>query len=237
MTNPKVSIIMPLYNNKDYVERAIRSVIDQTYDDWELIIINDKSTDNIEPILLKYKDNNKIRILHNKKNSGCYRSLNRGLLVSKGEYIARLDSDDYMDIHKIEEQVKHLDNNPRCEMIFCQCKSDGHIVSRSMGTVMMRRDVIDKIGYYDSVRVAADSEYKDRYYKINGTKNIYVIRKILYHITNRPNSLSRNTQTGMKSMVRNTYKRSYKDWHKNNNDLFIEFPLKKRKFHTPKEII
>ena len=62
----KVSIIMPVYNNRLYVETAIRSVLNQTYKNWELIIINDKSTDGVEKILEKYQDNDKIKIISNR---------------------------------------------------------------------------------------------------------------------------------------------------------------------------
>jgi hypothetical protein len=105
-----------------------------------------------------------------------------------------------------------------------------------MGTAMMRREIIDKIGYYDSVRIAADAEYRGRYFKIYGKNKVFKINMILYNIRDTPNSLSRNPKTGMNSPQRIAYKTSYKKWHSRNKDLYIDFPLKKRKFSAPREI-
>lgn len=234
----KVSIIVPLYNNKQYITKAIDSILNQSYTNWELIIINDKSTDGVEKILERYKDNDKITILTNKKNRGCYFSLNRGIKNSVGEYIARLDSDDAMHKDKIKTQVEIFEKHPNVNMIFCRCKSAGKIIYRSMGTAMMRREIFDKIGYYDSVRIAADSEFKERYFKFYGKNKVHRIKSVMYFIRDRPDSLSRNPKTGMNSALRLRYKNNYKRWHKKakNKDLYIDFPLKKRKFPAPKEI-
>lgn len=233
----KVSIIMPVYNNRLYVETAIRSVLKQTYKNWELIIINDKSTDGVEKILEKYQDNNKIKIIDNEKNVGCYISLNKGIMIATGNYIARLDSDDYIHDNKLSMQVDILDNNPNINIIFTYCKSNFDIIKRCMATALIKREIFDKIGYYDSVRIAADNEFKLRYLKIYGNKHITCINKILYFIRVRHNSLSRSSKTGMESIPRKTYKANYMIWHRKNKDLYIAFPLKERKFPAPKLIL
>ena len=68
----KVTVILPVYNNKNDVQKAIMSIINQTYKNWELLIINDASTDGTENILKKYSDNSNIKIINNEKNMGCY---------------------------------------------------------------------------------------------------------------------------------------------------------------------
>ncbi len=232
----KVSIIMPLYNNKRYVEKAINSVLKQTYINWELIIINDKSTDGVSKILEKYKNNNKITIITNLKNRGCYISLNKGIKIATGKYIARLDSDDNIHKDKLKIQVEILDQHPNVNIVFCRCKSYNKIIYRCMATALIKKEVFHKIGYYDSVRIAADSEFRDRYFKVYGRNHIHRLSAIMYYIRERPNSLSRHPETGMNSIVRSIYKKNYRKWHINNKSLYIEFPLKVRKFTAPKKI-
>ena len=110
MNKGLVSIIMPSYNTAKYIGESIRSVQNQTYENWELIIIDDCSTDNSEEILKKYSlEDNRICYLKNEKNSGAAVSRNRGLRKAKGKWIAFLDSDDLWDKEKLEKQKQwHL---------------------------------------------------------------------------------------------------------------------------------
>lgn len=110
---PRVSIIMPCCNSEKYLDKAIKSVIDQTYRNYELIIIDDNSTDNTEKIINKWLEKD-FRIRFYKKNpedKGIATSMNKGIELAQGEYITRMDSDDIIIPEKIESQVKFLDNN------------------------------------------------------------------------------------------------------------------------------
>ena len=101
-----VSIIMPCYNAQEYIEEAIRSVIQQHYQNWELIIINDSSSDNSQEIIEIYRaQESRIVSLHNSDNIGAARSRNRGLELARGDYIAFLDSDDIWLPMKLNKQV------------------------------------------------------------------------------------------------------------------------------------
>lgn len=103
---PLVSIIMPCYNAEDYIEESIGSVIQQYYQNWELIIINDKSLDNSQEIIDKYQNkDNRIVSLQNSDNVGAAQSRNRGVKLARGEYIAFLDSDDVWLTEKLSKQV------------------------------------------------------------------------------------------------------------------------------------
>ena len=96
-----ISVIMPLYNNEKYVIEAIQSVINQTYKEWELLIINDASTDNSKNVVQKFlhqKKDNRIIFIDLKENKGVSFARNLGIKKSKGEYISFLDSDDFWDI-------------------------------------------------------------------------------------------------------------------------------------------
>ena len=105
-----VSIIMPSYNTALYIEKTIQSVLDQTYPNWELIIVDDCSTDNTDEVLEKIKDT-RIHYLKNEKNSGAAVSRNKALRESKGQWIAFLDSDDLWMPNKLEKQIRFMEEN------------------------------------------------------------------------------------------------------------------------------
>ena len=103
-----VSIIMPSYNTADFISETIESVLNQTYKNWELIIVDDCSTDNTDEAVKKYLDDQRIRYLKNEKNSGAAVSRNYALREAKGKWIAFLDSDDLWLPEKLELQVNFM---------------------------------------------------------------------------------------------------------------------------------
>ena len=109
---PKVSILIPVYNTEKYIGEAIESIINQTYKDWELIILDDCSIDKTFEIIKKYeKQDTRIKAFKNEINLGMMPNWNKGLLLCKGEYWGKLDADDYWEVDIIEKAVKILDNN------------------------------------------------------------------------------------------------------------------------------
>jgi glycosyltransferase involved in cell wall biosynthesis len=92
---PKTTVLIPSYNGAKYIQSALQSVLSQKYADYEILIIDDGSTDNTEE-LIKKLDNKRIRYYKNESNMGIVASLNRGLDLAKGRYIARMDADDLM---------------------------------------------------------------------------------------------------------------------------------------------
>lgn len=105
-----VSIIMPSYNTASYIEESVKSVLDQTYTNWELIIVDDCSTDSTDEILSKICDD-RIRIIKNNTNSGAAYSRNKALREAKGQWIAFLDSDDIWMNKKLENQIDFMERN------------------------------------------------------------------------------------------------------------------------------
>lgn len=105
-----VSIIMPAYNAEKYISNSINSIIQQTYKNWELIIVDDCSTDKTAKVILNYKDE-RIHLLKNTKNSGAAISRNRALREAKGKWIAFLDSDDIWHHEKLERQLDFMIKN------------------------------------------------------------------------------------------------------------------------------
>lgn len=105
-----VSIIMPSYNTGKYIKETINSVINQTYTNWELLIVDDCSTDNTDEVISGFKDE-RIKYSKNEKNSGAAISRNKALREARGKWIAFLDSDDLWEKEKLEKQIKFMKDN------------------------------------------------------------------------------------------------------------------------------
>lgn len=117
-TAPLVSVVMPVYNVETYLREAIESILNQTFSDFEFIIIEDPSTEEITKILEKYAERDKrIRLIHNSRNLGLVRSLNKGLKQARGIYIARQDADDISLLDRLEIQVRFLERHPEVGVV------------------------------------------------------------------------------------------------------------------------
>ena len=108
--NELVSIIMPSYNTGKFIQETINSVKNQTYNNWELIIVDDGSTDNTDEVVRAIKDD-RIKYIKNKVNKGAAISRNIALREAKGKWIAFLDSDDLWKEDKLEKQIKFMEDN------------------------------------------------------------------------------------------------------------------------------
>lgn len=123
---PLVTVLIPTYNCELYVKEAVQSILDQTYSSFECIIIDDCSTDKTIEILKSFNDN-RIKLIEKPKNSGYTNSLNYGLTIAKGKYIARMDGDDISLPTRFEKQVAKFEVNPKlvvCGSIFQIIDSD-----------------------------------------------------------------------------------------------------------------
>ena len=107
---PLISVIMPVYNGERFLRQAIDSILRQTFSDFELIIINDGSTDTTEEIIQSY-DDSRIRYVKNEHNLKLIKTLNKGLTLATGKYISRMDADDIADKHLFESQLKAFKND------------------------------------------------------------------------------------------------------------------------------
>lgn len=118
MKEELVSIIVPVYNSEDFIDNTIKTVLDQTYLNWELLLINDCSTDNSEDIIKKYlKMDKRIKLLNNQNNSKAAITRNNGIKASNGRYICFLDADDLWDKKKLEKQILFMKEN-KCAFSF-----------------------------------------------------------------------------------------------------------------------
>jgi len=172
--NPKVSIILPSFNRAHLLPRAIKSILSQTFQDFELIIVDDGSSDNTEEVIKSFKDNRIIYIRHD-KNKGANAARNTGLQVAGGEYIAFQDSDDEWLPEKLEKQIKvfetapsevgivytsfwkYLNNNDKIYIPDPQIKQkEGYIFKQllernfiGLPTAIIKKKCFEKVGRFD----------------------------------------------------------------------------------------
>lgn len=125
---PKISVIIPVFNAEKYLRYAIDSIICQSFTDWELIIINDGSTDLSEDIITSYADT-RLQYYKNEQNIGLIATLNRGIDLCTGEYIARMDADDISEKDRFKIQVTFLEENKE----YAMCGSYANIIDDSNG--------------------------------------------------------------------------------------------------------
>ncbi|TFJ91566.1 glycosyltransferase family 2 protein [Lentibacillus salicampi] len=250
-SGPKVSVILPAYNAEDGISTAIESILSQTWQNLELLVVDDCSSDNTKEVIRDYmtKDS-RISLLSTPKNSGPYIARNIALKAATGEFVTINDSDDWSHAEKIETQAKHLQNNKKViantseharlteELKLYRRGTPGKYIFSNMSSIMFRRKpVLKKVGYWDSVRFAADGEFKRRLVKVFG-KSRYVDLK------SGPLSLPRQSiasLTGSSAFgyngyfkgVRKEYVDSLEYHHSRADSLYYPFPETERPFPVP----
>ena len=217
--NPKITVLMSVYIGERYLREAIDSILNQTFRDFEFLIINDGSTDSTVEILKSFKDP-RIKIINNNKNIGLTKSLNKGLRLAGGEYIARQDADDISLPRRLEIQVAFLDKNPDYALIgssYHQIDENGGICSLikvliedsdireglkkqnwfGHGCVMIRKDVLQEVGGYDEkYKLAQDY---DLWLRIAELYKVANIEEPLYCWRIEPSGISKDKEVEQKS--------------------------------------
>ena len=141
---PQVSVIIPNYNHAVYLQQRIDSILNQTYTDFEVIILDDCSTDNSRQIIEQYSNNRKIsHIFFNETNSGnVFKQWDKGIQLAKGKYIWIAESDDWCELNLLETLVEGLEKNEDCVLAYCQSfcvTNDGVIQFQSLHTRLSER--------------------------------------------------------------------------------------------------
>lgn len=217
---PLVSVVMSVLNAELSLKAAMNSILNQTFTDFEFIVINDGSTDKTAQIIASFNDS-RIKVF-NQTNHGLIYSLNLGIKKSKGKYIARMDADDLSDIHRLEQQVNYLQANPdiaalgstfamtddanKTTQVFARPTRSVDIQRQlyiqnplSHGSMMIRKQALVDVGGYSSdKRHIEDYDLWIRLHKAG----IYfaVIPEALYYWHNNPDGVStQNTDLQKKS--------------------------------------
>lgn len=142
---PKISVILPVYNCELYINEAIDSILNQTFSNFELLIIDDKSTDKTVEIIKSYTDD-RINLTIKEKNSGYTDSLNWAISIAKGIYIARMDGDDISMPTRFEEQIKVMEENPKIIV----CGTNGKVLGTDKLIFRPEFDQDLKLALFDS---------------------------------------------------------------------------------------
>jgi hypothetical protein len=183
---PKVSVIIPTYNSEKYICKAIDSVLMQTYKDFEIIVIDDGSSDNTKDILSKY--NGKIRYLY-EDNKGASAARNLGIKESRGEYVAFLDADDIWLADKLKLQVDAINTDPQIALVCTDAESfnEQGIVKTTFFTTA-DPDRLLKRGYYIRHKIAQRKindlyQFKGNFYKELISRNFILTSSVLMRKT------------------------------------------------------
>lgn len=212
-SSPKITVLMPVYNCELYVKEAIDSILNQTFTDFDFIIIDDASTDSTVSIIKSYNDP-RIQLIEKPQNSGYTNSLNYGLSIAKGEYIARMDGDDISLPERFAKQVAFLDKNPELILIGTSFKIIGRdkiitvpehhdAIKLAMlkdcciahPTVMIRKSYLDKFSLlYDAKKEPAE-DY-DLWTRLLAVGKLHNLQEVLlyYRVHNSQVSHKRNQQ-------------------------------------------
>lgn len=144
---PLVTVLLPVYNGAEYVKEAIDSILNQTFTDFELLIIDDGSTDNSVEIVEAYMDN-RIRLVKNEKNLGLTPTFNKGVDMIDTKYTARMDADDISNPTRFEKQVAYLEAHPNVAMVDALnvfIDKDGKIMDRVFNGIHTEKELRDSL--------------------------------------------------------------------------------------------
>src|ERR1700733_1541273 len=192
MSLPVTTISMSVFNVEQYLREAIDSILAQTHANWELILIDDASTDATYEIALGYA-NEKVRVYRNSYNMGTYWGRNRALLLAKGAYFTTLDGDDTFHSDRVSKQLDALSSGHLACLAGYQ--RIGTSIEQRVGhnTLLFDLKLVNQIGFFDSVRFDGDSEYVARIRCLHGIRRI---REQLMNYRIRSGSLTQSAITG-----------------------------------------
>ena len=217
-----VSVVMPVYNGALYLKEAIDSILSQTHKNLELIIINDGSTDDTEDIILSYEDS-RIHYIVNEKNSGICVTLNKGLDVAQGKYIARMDCDDISVPERLQKQVEYMEQHPNIGIIGSDIIVFGEGIQERLFTfehdmncckagllfftcfahpvVMIRKSILDEynLRYDDEYRGLEDFEL---WYRISQYADLVNLPTPLLHYRKHKSQETQNVSPRVKAKLK-----------------------------------
>ncbi|MFD1334577.1 glycosyltransferase family 2 protein [Oceanobacillus iheyensis] len=248
---PLVSVIIPAYNAEDGIQVAIESILSQSWTNLELLIVDDCSPDDTFNVIKAYEQkDSRVKVFQTPSNSGPYVARNIALQYAKGDFVTINDSDDWSHASKIELQAQHLVEHDQIiantsehariteDMKLYRRGTPGKYIFPNMSSIMFRREpVLQKIGYWDSVRFAADGEFKRRLLKQFGT-GAYV------DLNTGPLSLPRQSVTSLTGSsafgyngffmgVRKEYVESLEYYHQDAENLYYPYPMVDRPYPVP----
>lgn len=213
--NDLISIILPIYNGEKYMRESIESVIAQTYRDWELLIIDDCSSDHTAEIAKEYASkDSRVQYFRNEKNLRLPRNLNKGFSLSKGDYLTWTSDDNIYKPEALLTMLEVLKKNPECNFVFCDYEiidesgnkiseyripedyEDQIVGNNVVGACFMyTREVYDKIGDYQHGRILIE-DY-DYWQRIFAKFKVLAVHNTLYQYRIHSQSLTGTTDSSI----------------------------------------
>lgn len=254
-TGPKVSVIIPAYNAESGIRVALDSLLKQTWTNIELIVVDDCSTDRTQEVVAAYAEqDSRVKLLATPENSGPYIARNIGLAQATGEFVTINDADDWSHPEKIQKQVEHLLEHQAViantsaharlteDLKPYRRSMPGKYIFSNMSSLLFRREpVLEKVGYWDRVRFAADSEFKNRLLAVFGPDAIVDLDSgPLSFPMQSSNSLTASSQFGYNGFlmgVRKEYKESYGFYHQQTDSLYMPAHPEERPFPVPEPML
>ncbi len=244
---PLVSVLMTAYNREGVIGHALRSLLGQTHRNLEIIVIDDASRDGTARVVAALAgEDRRISCIGLAENRGTYIAKNIGLAAAKGEFVVSQDSDDWAHPEKIASLAAVLMADPGRVGAMVQhvrCSPDrgfralGGYIRPDASSLMFRREpVLERIGYYDSVRAGADAEFQLRMEKAFGPDSLALLPKLLSIVDWSTGSLSGggdfliDDDLGLLTPARSAYKRAFLQWHESEERHWLPFPLQERPF-------
>lgn len=222
MAHPLVSVNIAAYNAEDYIQEAIYSILKQSYENIEIVIADDGSTDNTRAIINSIK-NDKIRLSHNNKNLGYLKTFNKLLFEAKGEFITFLDADDFIHPNKLKLQMEAFSKDQELGLVgtnYAKVNLKGKLIDRSSfpkedekikkyletnndvcilgSSVMVRKEVRDIVGGYREFFADCPGEDYDWIRRISEKYKVENIPLVGYYYRYQPNSLTRRVYFSIK---------------------------------------
>lgn len=260
--NSKVSVVIPVYNVKpEYIQEAIDSVLNQTYKNIEIIVVNDGSTNNETLEYLQTLDNEKIKLI-NQENKGLSMARNTGVTYSCGKYILPLDSDDKIASTYIEKAVNIIENNSKIGIVYCEAEFFGlkegkwnlpkyNLPDILIGncifcTALFRKSDWEKVGGYKKEMIYGWEDYEFWLSLIELGVEVYCIPEVLFfyrqHVVSMVTQIDKEKQNYLWNQIHKFHEPLYKKYEKElskiTNNTFIEniFSIKNSKGKTHKII-
>lgn len=199
-TSPLVSIIIPCFNAVSFIDKAIESILNQSYKHWELLVIDDGSNDGSIEIVKEFASkNSRIMVFSNRNNRGVSYSRNVGLYHASGEFITFHDADDISHPQRIEYLLFELLNNNKKQIVVSKYirvnEEQKHLIVNTkkklnhISGMMFRKKVIKKLGFFKETNISEDSEYHERILAVYGKKCKKLLQRVLYYANFSTNSL------------------------------------------------
>jgi len=256
-SGPLVTVIMTTYNSGETLQYALGSILRQTYQNLEIIVVDDVSSDGCTRQMLERfaSEDSRIKVIFNEKNEGTYAAKNRAMAIAAGEYVTFHDSDDWAHPQRVATHVEYMEEKREILATrsgWLRIQSNGEFVFRRWGSrfihpnpasLFMRKDLIQRVGYFDAIRFGADSEYWFRIHRVVGRGQATGIGKCLALGLYRQDSLTRAGAGAMDmenfSPVRSLYNYSMLSWHASTpaQELRLSAEPAVRAFWAPEEAI